>query len=223
MLKPRPRPASVRKASGHMYYLNNSTCSWRRTDGHVPGLRSLLKQGLVRELKFLDSRNSALSASPHSSLLRCCQGSKRIFYSLSRSAWIYTRTHTCAHAHMYTCLCTHRHSHAYMHICRHTQIRSRYQACHLSVTGQLLCLHSEPGLDLRVAGDMPLHVAWMELRGTSLEELRSGEESPPLFPPLPFFLLQTPKGTPSLFLLPQGPTPDQHRGVHKARPFLWHQ
>lgn len=72
--------------------------------------------------------------------------------------------------------CTHTHTSVYMHMCTHRQATSWYQADHLSVTGQLPCPRSGPGLEQARA---LLQVARIELNETSLGEMGEGAESPP--------------------------------------------
>lgn len=174
---------------------------------YVPGSHGLLKEGLERELKSLDSKNSALSASPHCLAAMALLGVKMDFLQPLKE-------HLDRNTHTHTCLCTRMHVHVPVHtqaltriharMHTHTQIPSRYQACHRAVS--LPPLRARAGLE--GGWGCLLHVTWMELCETSLEELGSGEESTPLPPPLTFFLLQTPTRTPSLFLLLQWPMPD---------------
>lgn len=131
MLKPPPRPASARETSGHVYYCNNSTCSWQRTNGHVSGSCSLLKEGLERELQFLDSKHSALSAAPHCLTAMVLPGVKidilqplkehldthmhthahMPVHTHTANVPLHTRlhAHTSTHTHICTYACTHKH------------------------------------------------------------------------------------------------------------------
>ena len=82
---------------------------------YVPGSRGLLKEGLERELKSLDSKNSALSASPHCLAAMVLLGVKMDFLQpLKEHLDRNTHTHTHTHTHMLV------HTHARTRACAHT-------------------------------------------------------------------------------------------------------
>lgn len=94
------------------------------------------------------------------------------------------KEHLGTHVHMPV----HTHVRVRAHV--HTQATSWYRADHLSVTGQLPCPRSGPGLEQARA---LLQVARMELNETSLGEMGEGAESLPRLSPPPPFRLQSPQ------------------------------
>lgn len=102
-----------------MCYLHNSACSWQGTNGHVPGSRGLLKKGLERELRRLDSKNSALPASPHRLTAMVLPGVRTGFLRPLQEH---------LNAHVHACLCTRSH----IHVCTRTR-RVAYMHTHTNV------------------------------------------------------------------------------------------
>lgn len=105
MLKPHPKPVSLREMPGHVYCFGNSIGSWQKTTGHVPSLK--------RELRFLDSKNSAPSASPHCFTCNGAASGQNGFPTASQGASGHMHTHT--HTLVYTHRCPRTCMYAYTH------------------------------------------------------------------------------------------------------------